>query len=88
MSVPTSTPQLTGLVKIPIPCSGDDPRYLTIGNKIKLGRFDSVTWNVCFGWYSVNGNRKVLGVYLACTDTGVIRALQEPDLIDIYLIEY
>ena len=62
--------------------------YITVGNKIKLGRFDSDYWEVCFGWYSFGGNRPVCGWYLVkLPDKDIVKPIQLPDLSDIYLIE-
>lgn len=57
------------------------------GDEVKLGRFETATWKVAYGWYSWGGNRPVCGWYLinlSCTPE--IKPLQKPDLDDIYLI--
>ena len=56
------------------------------GNIIKLGRFSSDSWEVCYGWYEFGGNRPVCGWYLKKDGGYVIKPLQLPDLDDIYLI--
>ena len=63
-------------------------RYIHPGDRIKLGRFDSVEWVVCYGWYSWGDNRPVCGWYLTCKDNpSTIKPLQLPDLQDIYYVE-
>lgn len=60
---------------------------LTQGCKVKLGRFDVITWIVSHGWYSWGGNRPVCGWYLTNLDNPAeIKPLQKPDLDDIYVI--
>jgi len=63
-------------------------KHLIVGDKVKLGRFSSEKWIVCFGWYSWGGNRPVCGWYLTDEqDIKVVKPLQLNDLIDIYVIE-
>jgi len=57
------------------------------GNVVRLGRFNSESWVVCYGWYSFGGNRPVCGWYLEKDDGRTVKPLQLPDLSDIYLIE-
>lgn len=57
------------------------------GYKIKLGRFNSELWSVGFGWYSTGGNRPCCGWYLTSDETGIIKALQSTDLMDIYVVQ-
>lgn len=57
------------------------------GNLVKLGRFETETWEVQFGWYSYGGNRPVCGWYLTKDGGLTIKPLQLPDLDDIYMIE-
>lgn len=57
------------------------------GNKVKLGKFESELWKVCYGWYAWGGNRPVCGWYLVSENNGNIKPLQKPDLDDIYIIE-
>jgi len=58
------------------------------GVKIRLGRFETETWTVCYGWQSIDGNRETLSWYLVSTsDCNRVKYLQRPDLIDIYLVE-
>lgn len=58
------------------------------GNRVRLGRFETTVWKVCFGWYSWGGNRPVCGWYLVDNDDpGNVKPLQLPDLDDIFLVE-
>jgi hypothetical protein len=58
------------------------------GCTVKIGRFSEDNWNVYYGWYSWGGNREVLGWYLLKeSDANILKPLQRPDLIDIYLIK-
>jgi hypothetical protein len=58
------------------------------GSVVKLGRFETETWEVHYGWYSENGNREKIGWYLVSSDNeDVIKSLQRIDLVDIYLIQ-
>ena len=66
-----------------LPVSGD---VLHPGDIVKLHRFDSKLWKVCFGWYSFGGNRPVCGWYLETDDGMTVKPLQLPDLDDIYLL--
>lgn len=61
---------------------------MTPGCLVKLGRFESDTWLVNFGWYSFGGNRPVCGWYLTKDNGLTVKPLQLPDLDDIYLIEH
>ena len=60
---------------------------LTVNDTVKLGRFDSTSWIVNYGWYAWGGNRPVCGWYLTNTISKEIKPLQYPDLEDIYIIE-
>jgi len=60
--------------------------YLTPGCTVKLGRFETATWLVQFGWYSFGGNRPVCGWYLTKDNGLTVKPLQLPDLDDIYMI--
>ena len=61
---------------------------LTPGCRVKLGRFDVITWVVSYGWYAWGGNREVCGWYLTNIDNvRDLKPLQKTDLNDIYLIE-
>lgn len=60
---------------------------LSRGCKVKLGRFQSETWEVNHGWYSTYGNRPVCGWYLQNTSSAEVKPLQLTDLDDIYLVE-
>lgn len=56
--------------------------------KIRIGRFNTITWIVRHGWYSFSGNRPFCGWHLVNQDDpNDVRPLQLPDLADIYLIE-
>ena len=55
---------------------------LTPGCRVKLGRFDIITWILSYGWYSWGGNREVCG-----KDVSDLKPLYRTDLDDIYLIE-
>lgn len=57
------------------------------GYLVKLSRFDTVFWEVGYGWYSVAENRPVFGWYLSNTSTREVKALQSIDLVDIYVME-
>lgn len=71
-------------LQIPDTCS-----YLTIGCKVKLGRFETNRWVVNHGWYSWGGNRPVCGWYLTSDDESqLVKPLQLTDLDDIYILEY
>lgn len=71
-------------VKLSIPSTNNT---LYPGNIVKLGRFDAVSWVVCFGWYSWGGNRPVCGWFLRDKNQpDTIKPLQLPDLDDIYII--
>lgn len=56
------------------------------GDIVKLHRFTSEAWKVCFGWYEFGGNRPVCGWYLEKDNGLTVKPLQLPDLDDIYLI--
>ena len=60
---------------------------LTVNDTVKLGRFDSASWVVNYGWYAWGGNRPVCGWYLTNTISREIKPLQYTDLEDIYIIE-
>ena len=60
---------------------------LTVNDTVKLGRFDSTSWIVNYGWYAWGGNRPVCGWYLTNTISREIKPLQYTDLEDIYIIE-
>ena len=63
--------------------------YIVPGCRIKLNRFDSVSWKVSHGWYSWGGNRPMCGWYLTQThNRSIIKPLQKTDLDDCYLVEY
>ena len=60
---------------------------LNPGCTIKLGRFDTVMWRLCYGWYTWGGNRPVCGWYLVnVADPTTVKPLERPDLDDVYLI--
>lgn len=72
-------------LKIEIPSCN---KYIYPGNKVKLGRFESTTWVVCYGWIACNGNRPICAWYLTNTDNpSETKLLSKPDLDDIYLVE-
>lgn len=56
------------------------------GYIVRLGRFASDDWTVCFGWYEFGGNRPVCGWYLTKDAGLVVKPLQLPDLDDIFII--
>ena len=60
---------------------------LTEGDTVRLGRFDTGTWLVHYGWYAWGGNRPVCGWFLSNTLTQGVKPLQYTDLEDIYIIE-
>ena len=68
---------------INLPNSND---YLKCGDIVKLGRFASESWRVCYGWYEFGGNRPVCGWYLEKDGGLTVKPLQLPDLDDIYFI--
>lgn len=73
-------------MKLEIPMR--DGVYISPGTRVLLNRFEDVVWVVGFGWYSVNGNRPVCGWYLFREDDNkVVKAIQMPDIYDIYLIK-
>lgn len=59
---------------------------LTIGSKVRLGRFSQDVWVVNYGWYAWGNNRRTLGWYFF-NASNQIKPLQETDLHDIYCIE-
>lgn len=61
--------------------------YIYPGCTVKLHRFESETWIVCFGWFSFGGNRPMCGWYLSKDCGATVKPLQLPDLDDIYLVE-
>ena len=61
--------------------------HICPGCTVKLGRFETETWLVQFGWYSYGGNRPVCGWYLTKDGGMTVKPLQLPDLDDIYMIE-
>lgn len=62
-------------------------RVIRQGNVIKIGRFNSDRWTVCFGWYSWGGNRPVCGWYVERESDREIKPLYQTDLDDCYMIE-
>lgn len=60
---------------------------LSEGDLVRLGRFNTETWYVHYGWYAWGNNRPVCGWYLSNSLTQGIKPLQYTDLEDIYLIE-
>lgn len=61
---------------------------LSPGDVVKLGRFSTINWVVCNGWYAWGGNRPVNGWYLVREDdSNIIKPLQYTDLNDIYMIQ-
>lgn len=60
---------------------------LTVGDIVRIGRFDMDTWKVQYGWYAWGGNRRVCGWYLRNNLTQAIKPLQYEDVEDIYIIE-
>ena len=61
---------------------------LRIGNKIKLGRFETKVWEVSYGWYAWAGNRPVCGWYITeSTKPSNLKPLHLSDLDDIIFIE-
>ena len=57
------------------------------GDKIKLGRFDSVVLVVNYGWFEFDGNRPFCGWFLTNFETGKVKPLLKTDLYDCYMIE-
>lgn len=58
------------------------------GNIVILGRFSTVRWQVCYGWFSYEGNRRICGWYLEqVKNSDVKKPIQETDLYDIYKVE-
>lgn len=73
------------IMKVEIPGTEE---YLVPGVRVKLRRFDNITWIVQYGWFSWGGNRPMYGWYLINTsNTDEVKPLQKPDLDDIYIIE-
>ena len=59
------------------------------GDIIKLGRFDTESWIVHFGWFSFGGNRPMCGWYLASAiNDERIKPLSLTDIDDIYLVKH
>ena len=68
-----------------IPETGDK---LVPGVRLRLRRFDTITWVVNYGWYSCDGNREVCGWYLIDEhDCHKIKPLSKPDVFDIIVLE-
>lgn len=64
-------------------------KYVSPGDRIKIGRFEADTWIVKYGWYTCEGNRPLCGWYVInCEDPNVIKPLSKIDLLDTYLIEH
>ena len=63
-------------------------RSLTPGDRVRLGRFESTIWTVCYGWFSFGGNRPFYGWYLSKDEGLTVKPIQLPDLDDIYMIEH
>lgn len=57
------------------------------GDKVKLGRFQTTTWLVNYGWFDFAGNRAFCGWFLTSLDTKEVKPLLKIDLEDIYAIE-
>lgn len=72
-------------VQLPVPGLS---KCLYPGDIVKLGRFETTSWRVCYGWFSWGGNRPWCGWHLKNTrDPANLKPLQLTDLDDIYLIE-
>ena len=57
------------------------------GNKVRLGRFDSIIWTVQYGWFSFDGNRSICCWYLTSNQSEIpSKPLNLTDLDDIYMI--
>ena len=69
-------------VEIPGTC-----QYIRPGDIVKLGRFETTTWQVGFGWFSFDENRPFYGMYLTNIQSGQVKPLLKTDLDDIYMIE-
>lgn len=55
---------------------------------IVLNRFTTERWEVNYGWFSYEGNRKICGWYLlSLDDNSRIKPIQQTDLYDIYILE-
>lgn len=59
-----------------------------MGDVIKLGRFETDSWELDHDWYSWGGNRPVCGWYLTNTLTKAIKPLYITDLDDIYIVKH
>ncbi len=70
-------------ISLNLPTSG---KVIYPGDFVKLHRFTSEIWKVCYGWYEFGGNRPVCGWYLEKDNGYVVKPLQLPDLDDIYFI--
>ena len=59
------------------------------GDVVKLGRFDTVEWEVNHGWFSFGGNRAWCGWYLKSVVDGeyVEKPVQLTDLDDVYVVK-
>lgn len=53
---------------------------LNVGDKIYLDNQSHQVWEVCYGWYSVDGNPSICGWYLTSIPAGRIRSLYLKDL--------
>lgn len=72
-------------LQLDIPVS---PYVVRPGARIRLERFDTVVWEVAYGWYSWANNRAVCGWYLKnCANFQEIKPLFATDLPDIYMVE-
>lgn len=61
-------------------------RFLVPGMKIKLGRFDNITWTVHYGWFSFGGNREICCWYITNNQDNISKPLNLTDLDDIIVI--
>ena len=65
-----------------------EKKYLSQGDIILLGRFESRRWMLHHGWFSFGGNRPFCGWYMVSQDSKhEVRPLQKPDLLDIHIVE-
>lgn len=66
----------------------DHKLSIVAGSIVRLGRFESTSWMLAYGWYTWGGNRPVCGWYLMqCDAPSTLKPLQATDLDDIYVIE-
>lgn len=65
----------------------DSSIILRPGNKIRIGRFSDICWEVGYGWFKFDNNREICGWFLIDPVTNTLKPLTDADIVDIYLLE-